>query len=193
MKSYIDGMKITFASTLMLTSIYVFSVEKQVDNIPTGWNKSGGNAEEFIVQVDKDESYSGNNSMSIFSIDQSADHNGLVSVTQFSSAEEYRGKRLKVSIHLKGYIDRGHFGVWFQTYDNKQNILDRRYTSFTEASAIKEWTASSVVVDIKDNVASILYGVYVNGRGQYWIDNVNVQSVSDETALAGIIQKESAQ
>lgn len=188
MKNYIKGTKVALIVTLLLASINVFSIEGQVDNIPTGWSKSGANAKEFIVQLDKNESYSGNSSMFIFSKENNLDSNGLLSVTQFSSAKEYQGKRLKVSLHLKGNIKKGHFGVWFQTYDKKQNILDRRYTSFTEANAAADWTESSVVIDINENVESVLYGIYVNGRGQYWMDNVSVEIVSDETPLAGIIQ-----
>lgn len=193
MKKYVKGSRVHLAATMLLLANSAFSSNTQVDNIPIGWSKSGTNAEEFVVQLDREASYSGNNSTAIRSIDKDAQGNGQLTVFQFSSAADYRGKRLKVSIYLKGNIHKGQFGVWFQTFDDKQNTLERVFTSFTETDTVSTWTESSVVIDINKNVENILYGIYVDGRGEYWMDYVTIDTVSNDTPLSGTIKEEQGQ
>ena len=102
------------------------------------------------------------------------------SLTTGTSAQPYRGKRIKYSGHLRSQeaevgglwmrIDRSHDGrVTTLAFDNMQDRPVRGTT---------DWAEYAVVLDVPDDAHQITFGFLLNGSGTLWGDNLKIDTRS---------------
>ena len=109
-------------------------------------------------------------------------HNVLM---QFIKADEYRGKRVRLSGYVKTNKSDGWAGLWMRI-DGKENRLTFDNQSDRPIIGITDWTLYEVVLDVADDAVGIAYGLVSAGEGKAWIDDIALEVVDAAVKSTGL-------
>lgn len=145
------------------------------DHIPKGWYKAGNNPSGYEMGIDSLTFQSGHSSAYIKAINPQPNQFGTL--LQPINAENYLGKRLRLSGYIKSQDVTGFAAMWMRVdgNDNKQLELDNMYNR--EIKGNTGWTKYDIVLDVPSNSKSITFGVLLSGKGEIWFDNFNLEEV----------------
>ncbi|MDQ2664979.1 MAG: S41 family peptidase, partial [Gemmatimonadota bacterium] len=91
-------------------------------------------------------------------------------------AAPYDGRRIRVSAQLRGAQLSGKGGVVWARADGATFAFAT--TQDTPLLGTTEWTPAEVTLDVPRGATSIAFGVYSNGKGTLWIDDVRIEADS---------------
>ena len=181
-------MKKIFAGLFVITfAVAAFLIAGGNDKIPNGWYPAGSNPSAYEMGVDNSSSQSGNACAFIKS--KSPKQNEFGTLMQTFSAEDYLGKRLKLSGYVKTENVESWSCIWMRIDDknNQQvgfdNMMNRPIKGTTE------WKEYSIVLDVPANSNTINFGLLLAGNGKIWADNFTLVEV-DESVPVTSIKKE---
>ena len=113
-------------------------------------------------------------------VDKPAKH-GVV--MQSVRSDRYCAKRIRVSAWVRTENVAEAAGLWVRvTPADRDQTLSRAATSLHGSA---DWQRSEVVLDVPAESLSILYGLYLRGRGKAWIDDMTWEVVDKSVPLAG--------
>jgi DNA-binding winged helix-turn-helix (wHTH) protein len=107
---------------------------------------------------------------------------GFTSLLQGGWLEEYRGKKIKLSMQIKANNVLNHAGLFLRADAEKEGEpLAFINSAIAEDLIIHSinWTNKSLILDIPNETANLVYGIYLNGEGEIWMDNVNFEIVGE--------------
>src|SRR6202163_3923712 len=93
------------------------------------------------------------------------------------AADDYLGKRVRISATVGTENATGWVGLWMRTDSAERsavtfdNMKDRPITGTTG------WNRTAVVLDVPANASLIAFGVIVSGEGAAWLDDVKFEVV----------------
>jgi len=104
------------------------------------------------------------------------------SLYQDLRSDKYFGKRIKISAFLRGenLSDKARLFILISK-DGKH--LKRADGGIVVSS---DWKHDSVVADIEDG-STFMYGLSMSGKGQAWIDDINIEIVGKDVPEKGVI------
>ncbi len=111
------------------------------------------------------------------------DPDGWRSLTQEIRADNYRGKRIRLSGFVKTKDVSGKAGIWLEVFG-----VDREQMSGYAGDrkiGTTDWTTYSVVVDVPKDAVAISFGSYLMGPGQMWADDSSLEAVDSSVAVTG--------
>jgi hypothetical protein len=156
-------------------------VEPIVSGLPSGWKRTpGGKADDYLIYVDSEIKHGGQASASI-KFNCGDDQYPWASLGQSIAADEYRGKRVRLSGWLKT-VDAGEAGLWMRV-DGEQRMLAFDNMSDRVVSGTTDWKMYSVVLDVPDDAKNIFLGVLLTGKGQTWADDLTFEVVGRNIAV----------
>jgi RNA polymerase sigma factor (sigma-70 family) len=155
---------------------------------PAGWHKNGSAPKVFEVGVDPSHSFGGVPSAYVKSLDDSAtkEFGGMM---QSSSADQYKNQRVRMTgwIKTEDANDSGAH-LWLRVdsptpgkllaFDNMDNRAPKGTT---------DWQEYSVVLDVPNEATSLNYGFFLGGKGQMWVNGVNIERVGTETPTTNML------
>lgn len=148
---------------------------------PKGWWKNGtDNAVAYVAGVDRSQTHQGTPSAYVKSIQPSIE--GFGGMMQMCSAENFVGKRLRLSAWMKTEnANDGGARLWFRV-DGKENnaILQFDNMDSRPVKGTTEWQQYSVVLDVPANASALAYGFFVQGTGQAWVSGVKIEEVGSD-------------
>lgn len=101
--------------------------------------------------------------------------------------DEFIGKRLRFSSRVKTQLPEGASAqLWLRVdgdWKERPECFDNMYES--RIKGVTDWTQYAVAVAVPTTSQKITYGILLNGTGQVWLDDVILEPVEDEVALAG--------
>lgn len=101
--------------------------------------------------------------------------------------DEYIGKRVRFSSLVKTHLPEGASAqLWLRVdgdWKEKPECFDNMYESRIKGTTA--WNQYAVAVDVPATSQKITYGILLNGTGQVWLDDVILEPVEGEVALAG--------
>jgi RNA polymerase sigma factor (sigma-70 family) len=160
---------------------------------PTGWQKNGNNSKAFEVGVDPTQAFGGVSSAYVKSLDDSATKT-FGGMMQSTSADQYKNQRVRMTGwiktedandgggHLWLRVDNATPGKMF-AFDNMENRAPKGTT---------DWQEYSVVLDVPNDAASLNYGFFLKGKGQMWVNGVNIERVSADIPSTNMMSPKSA-
>ena len=102
-------------------------------------------------------------------------------ILQGSQVLSFRAKRVELAAQLK--TDRtSKAGLSMWVYDADGELLIQHHGG---DSTWTQWTAVSVVMDVPQNAAAMLYGACLPRSGSVWIDDVRLNVVGSDVPLRG--------
>jgi tetratricopeptide (TPR) repeat protein len=100
-------------------------------------------------------------------------------------ADKYLGKRLRMSGYVKTKEVEDWVGLWMRvdgadgtlSFDNMQNRPIKGTTN---------WKKYEIVLDVPENSTGIFYGILLGGKGQAWVDGLQLEMVSNEVPVTDV-------
>ncbi|CEG34296.1 helix-turn-helix transcriptional regulator [Peribacillus castrilensis] len=150
-----------------------------------GWNVSGSHPFNYQMGIDRETFHKGQASGFLKSVTTESKEEFATMMQQFK-AENYLGKRMKLSGFLKSKGVDGFCGLWMRVDNALQDVL--QFDNMGDRPIVNdtEWNHYYIVLDVPENSAIISFGVLLSGRGQVWIDELEFEEVSIDTPTTNI-------
>lgn len=150
-----------------------------------GWNLSGSHPFNYQMGIDRETFHKGQASGFLKSVTAESKEEFTTMMQQFK-AENYLGKRMKLSGFLKSKGVDGFCGLWMRVDNALQDVL--QFDNMGDRPIVNdtEWNHYYIVLDVPENSAIISFGVLLSGRGQVWIDELEFEEVSFDTPTTNI-------
>lgn len=150
-----------------------------------GWNLSGSHPFNYQMGIDRETFHKGQASGFLKSVTAESKEEFATMMQQFK-AENYLGKRMKLSGFLKSKGVDGFCGLWMRVDNALQDVL--QFDNMGDRPIVNdtEWNHYYIVLDVPENSAIISFGVLLSGRGQVWIDELEFEEVSIDTPTTNI-------
>lgn len=146
------------------------------NSAPKGWSIQGSKPAAYEIKLDPGQKSERGNSISIQSKGES---NGMATLMQAVKADDFRGKRVRFSGHIKGEGVKSWAALWMRV-DN----VDGTVSAFDnmEKRAFRgdgNWKLYEVVLDIPNDGATISFGALLSGSGHVWVGGLDFQTVNE--------------
>lgn len=150
--------------------------------VPRGWFLAGTKPAEYEAGVDAGQLYQGHTSAFLKSRAQSVD--GFGTLMQSIHAEQYKGKRVRLSGFVKSQEVVGWAGLWMRIDQGKDmiafdNMHDRPIKGTTG------WQRYDVVLDVPPDSTGISFGILLEGEGEVWLSGTKFDAVGADVPATG--------
>ena len=152
--------------------------------VPDGWVLAGSKPANYDTGVDQNTSYAG---LPSAFLKAKADQEGFGTLMQSFAATNYLGKRIRLSGYVKAENVTRWAGVWMRV-DGSGNPPKVLAFDNMQDRPIKEtttWQRYEVVLDVPDSAVGVALGVLLDGPGEVWLNNTELQIVNTSTPTTG--------
>ncbi len=172
--------KISAGTTLLLT-LWVTGVHA---NTPKGWRLAGSQPEQYEAGVDKTEQ----RYASAFLKSRQSSADGFGTLMQTINAEEYKGKRVRLSGLIKSEEVTGWAGLWMRA-DQGTKVVAFDNMQSRAIKGTRGWQHYDVVLDIPKDATGISFGILLTGTGKVWLSSVKFDAVGADVPVTGTNEK----
>lgn len=151
-------------------------------SVPRGWFLTGTKPSDYETGIDGDELYQGHASAFLKSKTQNV--NGFGTLMQSIRAEQYIGKRVRLSGVVKTQEVVSWAGLWMRVDQGKDvvafdNMYDRGIKGTTG------WQRYDVVLDVPPDSTGIAFGILLNGAGTVYLTGTKFDVVGADVQSTG--------
>lgn len=143
-----------------------------------GWWRAGSNPAGYLVGLDRAVRHRGRASARLSSNGESP--TGFGSLMQVSSADDYRGKRVRMSAWVKSDKVVSHSGLWMRVDGPSGDASKPLASDAMQDRGIvgtRDWQKYEIVLDVPTESVDIAFGAHLSGSGTLWIDDVHFEGV----------------
>lgn len=144
--------------------------------MPEGWFAAGSNKHDYEMGVDRD-----SGAATIRSKPDGRHVVGFATMMQTIDAVAYRGERVRLQGALSTHEAAGFATMWMRIddIDGRQICLDNMERRVKDGvlRGSSGWAERSIIVDVPQAAGRISYGFYLDGRGQCWCREFDLQVV----------------
>ena len=105
-----------------------------------------------------------------------AEGHGFGSITQSLDAAPYRGKKIKIVAQVRtavsGSGNQGQLWLRVDKPDRGRGFFDNMADRPIKAA---DWQSYEIIGEVADDATAIVFGAFLNGSGQLWIDEFELQ------------------
>ena len=105
---------------------------------------------------------------------------GFVTTMQQISADDYRGKRVRLSAQVRGEAVKNWAGLWMRVDGDKGAVLAFDNMQNRPLKGTFDWRGASVVLDIAPDAKLVAFGVLQEGDGATFAGRLNVETVGTD-------------
>lgn len=149
--------------------------------IPMGWTLAGSNPRDYEVLQDNSDSVTGFFSSSLKSVVNRPQ--GYVTLMQSIKSDKFKGERIKFSGYVKAKFVSDWAAIWMRVDDVIGRPLSFDNMSNRPIVGNSDWVKYEVVLDVPNNSSEISFGVLLDGKGQIWFDNFELEVVGIEVPV----------
>jgi hypothetical protein len=102
---------------------------------------------------------------------------------QMCKANEYLGKRVRLSAYVKSKDIADWAGVWFRVDDPQVKPLAFDNMQNRPIKGTSDWKKYEIVLDIPQEAVNLAFGILLQGKGQAWIDDIKFESVTKDVPV----------
>jgi len=170
------------AVVLLLTGLVLVAQA----TLPRGWLLAGTKPSEYEVGVDVDQMYQGHATAFLKSKTLNAD--GFGTLMQSIKAEQYLGRKVRLSGLVKSEEVLGWAGLWMRVdkekspvaFDNMENRAIKGTTG---------WQRYDVVLDVPKDATAISFGILLAGSGVVWLNGTKFDVVDADVPVTNTGEK----
>lgn len=172
----------TICKSVLILAGLAGSAGLAVAAAPEGWYLAGTKAANYDTGVDHEAIYNGRPSAYMKA---KADEEGFGTLMQDISAAQYVGKRVRFSGFVKSDSVTRWAGLWMRVdgapgttlaFDNMQDRAVKGTTG---------WQQYAVVLDVPESATGIFFGILLDGPGEVWLNNANIEVVGADVPATG--------
>lgn len=167
---------------LSTLTVIVACVVALCADVPHGWFVAGSSPSNFEAGVDAGQVYQGHRSAYLRSKELSVD--GFGTLMQQFKAEQYLGKRVRLSGLVKSREVTGWAGLWVRV-DRGKNVVAFDNMQNRAIKGSTEWQRYEVVLDVRKDATGIAVGILLNGPGEVWMNSTSFDVVGPDVAVTG--------
>ncbi len=150
--------------------------------VPYGWSVAGSKPEAYQCGVDTSALHNDHPSAYLKTKDSAVD--GFGTLMQDFRADHYVGKRIRFSAFVKSAEAQNWAGLWMRVDKGAKtvafdNMQDR------PIKGTSGWHKYDVVLDVPQDATGIYFGVLLNGTGEVWLSDANIEIVGPEVSTTG--------
>ncbi|MDQ3927669.1 MAG: hypothetical protein M3328_00835, partial [Chloroflexota bacterium] len=152
-----------------------------------GWGRTGWSPAAYGYEADTSTAYEGASSARVKSRNPFEGGDRYTLLEQYLDAEQYAGKRVRVTGYLKSKDLRGIAGLFLRTYGpgGNQSIVDLSKLEGRQVTGTTGWREYEAVMDVPGEAYAISYGLSVAGEGEVWLDALRVEVVETDVPITG--------
>lgn len=145
---------------------------------PKGWWKNGSKPDAYDVGIDPTQPYKQPISVYVKSLDPKTSEGTFGGMMQMCRAESFRGKRLKFTGYVKTLDVVGTANLWFRVDGDSGKLLAFDNMQNRPIKGTTDWKEYSVVLDVPETATALAFGIFVQGAGMAWLNDVQLIEVS---------------
>lgn len=157
---------------------------------PAGWHKNGARPEMYVVGVDSNETWGGMPSAYVQSLASNVE-NGFGGMMQTTAAENYVGKRVRLSGWIKTEdANQGGGHLWLRIDGQERGqMLGFDNMDNRPAKGTSDWQEASVVLDVPAGASALAYGFFVSGGGKMWVNGQKIEEVGPDVPTTNMMAR----
>jgi len=151
--------------------------------LPKGW--MAGNVKEYEAGVDREVFIKGKAGAYIKSTASAPRSFGTV--MQEFSAENYLGKRVRMTAFVKADRIEGWAGLWMRVdgVGAENHALSFDNMQKRPIKGTLGWKKYHIVLDVPENSTTITFGILLSGAGHVWLDEFKFEVVGKDVPVTG--------
>jgi hypothetical protein len=179
--------KILFAASAALCLLMPLAVRVRAQNsadsnsVP-GWYLAGTKPANYLTGVDRDAAFQGRPSAYLKAKPSATE--GFGTLMQNFSAEQYLGKRVRVTAWVKSEGINDWAGVWMRV-DKGSSAVSFDNMMNRPIKGTSDWQNYAVVLDVPKGATGIFFGVLLNKGGAVWVNGVQFEIVGTDVPTTG--------
>ncbi len=111
---------------------------------------------------------------------------GFVTTMQQIAADDYRGKRVRLSAQVRGEAVKNWAGLWMRVDGDKGAVLAFDNMQNRPLRGTFEWRGASVVLDIAPDAKVVAFGVLQDGDGATFAGRLNIETVGTDVPTTDV-------
>ena len=163
--------------------------------LPAGWQSSGTGPKGYTVGYDVSRQSagrqaSGREERSAYIASNVTEPLGAASLTQAIRADDFRGRRVRLSGFVRQSSGAGNSATLFLRVEGNGTVLgtDRRSgTTAPDTIGGSGWIRHQIVVDVPTYSTGLRFGFVKDGSGEAWLRDVRLELVDTATPLTGVV------
>ncbi len=142
------------------------------------WSSAGSHPNDYNMGGDPTVKHGTENSGFIKSIASDIDGFGTWMIQ--IEADKYIGKRIRLSGYVKSKEVEDWAGLWMRVDGASTTSLSFDNMEDRPIKGTTKWKKYEIVLDVPENSTGIFYGIILVGKGQAWVDGLQLETVSNE-------------
>jgi hypothetical protein len=147
--------------------------------LPKGW--WAANSDQYRLGVDMSVLREGKPSAVIESI--VPEPAGFIAFNQTFSAENYRGKRIRLAGYIKTQDVAKWSGFWLRADDAKGGIVAFDNMQNRGVAGTADWTRAEIVLDVPVDAEALFFGLILEGKGKAWMNGLSFEVVNSSVPV----------
>jgi hypothetical protein len=169
-----------FAAGLLLTSTLAVEPAQAAGHV-NGWWAAGGAPQDYDFGTEHIDGAPGQKSAFIKCVVPAPEKWGTLS--QAISAEQYLGKRVRLSAMLKTK-DADSAQLWLQMQGPDNKMLSFYNMSDSPAKGTTDWKRYDAVLEVPKETKQIYFGYFLTGKGEAWANDFKIEAVGDDVPVS---------
>lgn len=149
-----------------------------------GWFLSGSHPHQYRISLDRSIIHQGSASGHLESLGETAP-GGFATLMQQFRADEYRGKRMRLSGFVRTRGASGFCGLWMRVDNAAEDVLQFDNMNDRPLAGDLDWNHYSIVLDIPEESAVVSFGLLLYGPGRVWLDSLRFEEVDSSVPTTG--------
>ena len=147
-----------------------------------GWFLTGSKPSSYTIGLDKSVFKTGRSSAFLKSTEKEIV--GFGTLMQTCGAEDYLGKRIKMTAYIKSENVSDWAGMWLRI-DSKQTKKSLSFDNMQDRpiKGNKDWKMYEIILDVPEESGTLNFGVLLSGIGKVWFDNIKFEVVDKLTLI----------
>lgn len=172
-----------FVAVMILLTGSVLAVQAA---LPHGWLLAGTKPSEYEAGVDVDQIYQGH--ATAFLKSKTLNTDGFGTLMQSIKAEQYLGRKVRLSGLVKSEEVLGWAGLWMRVdkeksmvaFDNMENRAIKGTTG---------WQRYDIVLNVPKDATAISFGILLAGSGVVWLNDTKFDVVDADVPVTNTGEK----
>jgi hypothetical protein len=112
------------------------------------------------------------------------DTGGFATLSQWFSANDYVGKRVRLRAWVRSQDVADWAGLWMRV-DKGNTVITLDNMQNRPIKGNQAWETCDVVLDVPQDATRISFGILLTGTGEVWINDVTFEIVGNEVPTTG--------
>jgi hypothetical protein len=172
-----NGVRIESALVVLALALTLTSVAPVRAGASDGWQLTGSKPAEYEIGEDAANFYQGHATRFLKSKRSSVDGFGTLMLSVL--ADQYKGKRVRLSGFVKSTDLTGWAGLWMRIdQGHKRLAFDNMYNRGITGTS--DWKKYEVVLDVPPTATNIAFGILLADAGEVWLSDAKLESVASD-------------